>query len=301
MSIAVAASDRQSGTFDIKPSPTGVGAEIFNLDLSRPLSDAVFKQIADAFGRYSVVAFRGQNLSPEQRIAFSRKFGPLQINVRSEFNKPGYPEIYTVSNILKDGKPIGSQDAGRYWHTDLIYLEKPTLASLLYAIEVPERDGATLGNTVFASACAAYDDLPETIQKRLDGLRAVNSYNAMFQRKATQFGARPELTTEKAELYPKDAVHPVIRTHPTTGRKCIFVCDGYTTKILGIPEDESNELLQMLFAHVVKPKYIYRHKWQVGDLTMWDNCAVQHLATFDYAPPLRRHMERTTVEGSIPF
>lgn len=286
---------------DLRPSGTKAGAEIYGLDLEQPLDDATFQEISAAFDRHSVLVFRDQKtLSPEARIAFSKRWGPLQINVRSEFNNPKHPEIYTVSNIVRDGKPIGSGDAGRYWHSDLCYLEKPTRASLLYAIEVPERDGVTLGNTLFASAVAAYDDLPETIKQRLQGLRANNSYNAMFERKAADFGVRPKLTAESAKKYPKDAVHPVVRTHPITGRKAIYVCDGYTTHILDIPEAESRELLEMLYAHVIKPQYVYRHSWRVGDLLMWDNCAVQHLASFDYAP-LHRHMERTTVEGSIPY
>ncbi|MBI3516207.1 MAG: TauD/TfdA family dioxygenase [Proteobacteria bacterium] len=294
------ADDDALQAFDLRPTDTRVGAEIYDLDLSKPLDDGTFRAVSAAFDRYSVLAFRGQDLSPEARIAFSKRFGKLQINVRSEFNKAGYPEIYTVSNILTDGKPIGSGDAGRYWHSDLCYLPTPTRASLLYALVVPERDGVTLGNTLFAGTCASYDTLPATLKRRLEGLRAVNSYNAMFERKASEFGVRPKLTDEMAKSYPKDAVHPVIRTHPTTGRKCIYVCEGYTTRILDIPEAESRELLALLFAQVIKPEYVYRHSWRVGDLLMWDNCAVQHLASFDYAP-LHRHMERTTVEGSIPF
>ena len=291
--------DMKTIDMDLRPSTTGVGAEVFGLDLSLPLADAAFEQVSAAFNRYSVLVLRDQQLTPEQRIAFSRCFGPLQINVRSEFNKPSHPEIYTVSNVLEEGKPIGSQDAGRYWHSDLCYLPIPTLASLLYSLEVPEVDGVALGDTLFASTCASYDDLPAAIKRRLEGLRAVNSYNAMFERKAGEFGVRPKLTDEMAQKFPKDAVHPVIRTHPTTGRKCIYVCEGYTTRILDIQEAESHELLALLFAQVTKPEYVYRHKWRVGDLLMWDNCAVQHLASFDYAP-LHRHMERTTVEGSTP-
>lgn len=286
--------------FDLRPSDTKVGAEIYGFDLGAPLDEAMFRQVSAAFDRHSVLVFRDQALTPEARIAFSKRFGPLQINVRSEFNKPGHPEIYTVSNIEKDGKPIGSGDAGRYWHSDLCYLPTPTRASLLYALVVPERDGKTLGNTLFASTCASYDDLPADVKRRCEGLRAVNSYNAMFDRKAEEFGIRPKLTEADKKKYPKDAIHPVIRTHPVTGRKCIFVCEGYTTHILDVPEAESRELLAILFAQVVKPAYVYRHKWQVGDLLMWDNCAVQHLACFDYAP-LHRRMERTTVEGSIPY
>jgi len=285
---------------DLRPSGNEVGAEIYGFDLAQPLADTQFAEIMAAFDRHAVLAFRDQSLTPAQRVAFSRRFGTLQINPRSEFNKSGHPEIYTVSNIQKDGKPIGSADAGRYWHSDMCYVAVPSRASLLYAIEVPERDGATLGNTLFASTCASYDDLPEAIKRRCAGLRAVNSYNAMFDRKAVEFGIRPRLTETDKAKYPKDAVHPVIRTHPTTGRKCIYVCEGYTTRILDIPENESRELLDLLFAQVIKPQYIYRHSWRVGDLVMWDNCAVQHLASFDYAP-LRRHMERTTVEGTVPY
>lgn len=284
----------------ILPCGKIIGAEISGIDLTQPLEDGVFAAVSAAFDRYSVIVFRDQRLTPEQRIGFSQCFGPLQINVRSEFNKPGYPEIYTVSNILVDGKPIGSRDAGRYWHSDLCYLEKPAMASLLYAIEVPQRDGISLGDTLFASARAAYDDLPEGMKQRLSGLRAVNSYNAMFDRKAAEFSVRPKLDEAARSRYPKDAVHPVVRTHPRTGQKCIYVCEGYTIRILDMPEDESRELLDLLFARVTKPEYIYRHSWRVGDLLIWDNCAVQHLASFDYAP-LRRHMERTTVEGSIPY
>ena len=284
---------------DLRPSGKATGAEIYGLDLAEPLDDATFAEISAAFDRYSVLVFRDQQLTPAQRVSFSKRFGTLQINPRSEFNNPEFPEIYTVSNKQKDGKPIGSADAGRYWHSDLCYMEIPTRASLLYAIEVPERDGVTLGNTLFASTCAAYDELPAEIKQRCAGLRAVNSYNAMFDRKAVEFGIRPKLSEADKAKYPKDAIHPVIRTHPVTGRKCIFVCEGYTTHILGIPQEESRELLALLFAQITQPQSIYRHSWRVGDLLMWDNCAVQHLATFDYAP-LPRHMERTTVEGSIP-
>ncbi|MBV8357795.1 MAG: TauD/TfdA family dioxygenase [Deltaproteobacteria bacterium] len=293
--------DHGLAPFVLQPRNTMIGAQISEIDLRKPLDDSIFYALTAAFDRYSVVVFRNQNLTPEQRIVFSRRFGPLQINVHSEFNKPGYPEIYTVSNILVNGKPIGSRDAGRYWHSALCYLPQPAKASLMYALEVPQRDGASLGDTMFASAGAAYDDLPADIKKRLAGLRAVNSYNAMFNRKAAEFGVRPSLSNEEQKnKYPNDAVHPVIRTHPITGRKCIYVREGYTTHILELPESESRKLLDLLFAQITKPEYIYRHSWRVGDLVMWDNCAVQHLASFDYAPPLRRHMERTTVEGSIP-
>src|SRR5215471_6944783 len=251
------APERQSATFEIRPSDTMVGAEVLGLDLSKPLDEAAFEKVSAAFDSFSVVCFRDQVLTPEQQIAFSRRFGPLQVNVRSEFNKPGYPEIYIVSNVLVDGK---------YWHSDLCYLQKPSRASLLYALEVPQRDGVPLGDTLFASAWAAYEDLPSEVKRRVDRLRAVNSYNAMYDRKASEFGVRPGLTDdERKNKYPRDAVHPVVRTHPITGRKCIYVCEGYTTRILDVSDGESRELLDLLFAQVTKPQYVYRHKWRVGD------------------------------------
>jgi taurine dioxygenase len=287
--------------FELRPNAAAIGAEVCSIDLAETLDDATFAQISDAFDRHAVLVFRDQKLAPERHIAFSRRFGPLQVNVRSEFNKPGYPELYIVSNVLVDGKPIGSRDAGRYWHSDICYVEKPSRASLLYAREIPTRNGVALGDTMFASTCAAYDALPDALKRRLEGLRAANSYNAMYERKVQDFGLRPPLTPEARAKYPADAIHPVVRTHPRTGRKSIYVCEGYTTHILGIPEEESRELLATLFAQVVRPEFVYRHRWRVGDLVMWDNCATQHKVSFDYELPLRRRLERTTVEGSVPY
>jgi len=287
--------------FEIHPLGSALGAEVLGTDLVRPLDGAVFRRISDAFDHYSVLVFRDQKVSPEQHIAFSRRFGPLQVNVRSEFNRPGYPEIYIVSNVMVDGRPIGSRDAGRYWHSDICYVEKPSRASLLYALEIPIKDGVARGDTLFAGTCAAYEALPEELKRRLEGLRAANSYNAMYERKVEEFGLRPPLTAEARAKYPADAIHPVIRTHPLTGRKSIYVCEGYTTHIVGVSEEESQTLLRALFAEVVRPEFIYRHRWRVGDLVMWDNCATQHKVSFDYELPLRRRLERTTVEGSVPY
>lgn len=289
-------------TFEIKPSPSGTGAEVSGLDLSKPLGDQTFKRISDAFNEYSVLVYRDQKLTPEQQIAFSRKWGPLQVNVRGDFNKPGYPEIYIVSNVLVDGRPVGSQDAGRYWHTDLCYLPKPTKCSLLYAHEIPVKDGRVLGDTMFASNVNAYERLPRTVRQCLAGKKAANSYRYMYDRKVYEFGLRPKLTEEEKKKYPEDAIHPVIRTHPETGKKCIFVCEGYTTHILDMSRAKSDELLQLLFDMVQQPHNVYRHTWRLGDMLMWDNCAVQHKVNFDYELPLRRRMERCTVEAAqVPF
>tara|TARA_R110000787_G_scaffold16622_46_gene51527 strand:+ start:7272 stop:8156 length:885 start_codon:yes stop_codon:yes gene_type:complete len=288
---------------DIQISPTGrvYGAEITGANLTRPVSDELFGRIEATLNRYSVVVMRDQKLTGEQLAGFSRRFGTLQINVRAEANSGEAPEIYWISNITKDGKPVGSHDAGRYWHSDLCYLEKPSRATLLNAIEVPEKDGRVYGDTCFISAVDAYDALSDEMKQRLAGLRAANGYRFMWNKKALEFGLRPVLSEKELEKYPADAIHPVVRTHPHTGRKCLYVCEGYTHRILDLPESESDDLLQELFTHMKQPAFAHNHNWRIGDLLIWDNCAVQHKATNDFQLPLRRLMQRCTVEGSIPF
>lgn len=285
--------------FGVRRCTPQFGAEVTGVDLSRPLDDAAFRRVYDLFLDHSVIFFRGQQLSPEAHVAFSRRFGELEIHVRKECLRPGFPEIFVVSNIIENGKPIGTQDAGSFWHSDLCYLREPSRGSLFYAREVPERDGVVYGDTLFASACAAYDALPGDMKKRLEGLKAVHSYVKGYHR-PRKSGPRPELTEEQKRRTP-DVEHPLVRTHPETGRKCLFVNEGYTVRIAGLPQAESDELLQFLFAHITSPEFVYRHNWRVGDFLIWDNCAVQHRAMLDYELPLRRRMERTTLTGTAPF
>jgi taurine dioxygenase len=288
-----------------------LGAEISGVDLSEPLDDDTFAQVSKAFFDNEVMVFRGQKLTPEQQIAFTRRFGVLEPHVRKESRLPGYPEILVVSNLVKDdGTPIGTQDAGRFWHSDLSYKREPSLLSALYALEVPVKDGTVLGDTEFASTTAAYEALPEDMKKRLQTLKNVHSYvyyrnkNRKAQREekvrtATEV-TEYELAEDQLKAVP-DTEAPIVRTHPVTGRKGLFVNEAHTSHIAGLPAAESEALLQKIYAHVVNPEFRYRHRWQPGDLLMWDNAAVQHKATFDYALPLRRLMYRTTVRGTAPF
>jgi taurine dioxygenase len=288
-----------------------LGAEISGVDLSEPLDDDTFAQVSKAFFDNEVMVFRGQKLTPEQQIAFTRRFGVLEPHVRKESRLPGYPEILVVSNLVKDdGTPIGTQDAGRFWHSDLSYKREPSLLSALYALEVPVKDGTVLGDTEFASTTAAYEALPEDMKKRLQTLKNVHSYvyyrnkNRKAQREekvrtATEV-TEYELAEDQLKAVP-DTEAPIVRTHPVTGRKGLFVNEAHTSHIAGLPAAESEALLQKIYAHVVDPEFRYRHRWQPGDLLMWDNAAVQHKATFDYALPLRRLMYRTTVRGTAPF
>jgi taurine dioxygenase len=281
-------------------SSAPLGAEIRGVNLAHPVEDSVFRKIVDLFHEHEVVYFREQSLTPEQHIAFSRRFGELELHVRQECCRPGYPELFVVSNILENGRPIGSQDAGLFWHSDLCYLKEPSRGSLFYAREVPrDAHGNPAGDTMFASATAAYEALTAADKRLLDGVKALNSYAKGYYRDRKS-GPRKELTEEQKRRTP-DIEHPIVRTHPYTGKKCLFLNEGYTTRIVGMGESESDALLARLFEHSTRPEFVYRHPWRVGDLLMWDNCSVQHRAVMDYALPQRRRMERTTLCGSIPF
>jgi taurine dioxygenase len=281
--------------FEIRPLDAALGAEVIGLDLSQPLSAEDFQRIHRAHLDYHVVVFRDQRITPAQQIVFSRRFGPLQIHVLHQFQLANHPEILIVSNVLKDGKPIGLGDAGHFWHSDLSYKETPSLGSLLHAIELP----AEGGDTLFANMHAAYDGLPAALKHRIDGLTAEHTYLARYAELQKRSPWRPNLTPEQIAQV-KPVVQPVVRTHPETGRKALFVSEHFTTKIVGLPDAESRALLDELFAHSVQPQYVYRHQWREHDLVFWDNRSLLHLAagTPDH---LRRVMYRTTIEGDKPF
>jgi len=286
---------------DLQSMPGPIGASISGLDLREPIDGVIFSAIEAALYQYAVVVIRSNLLTPQQLASFSRRFGSPQINVRAEARNADTPEVFWISNITENGKPVGSHDAGRYWHSDLCYLESPSKLTLLNAIEVPACGEQVFGDTQFASATAAYDALSETMKARLNGLEAANGYRYMWNKKAYEFGLRPVLRQEELEArFPPDAVHPIVRTHPVNKRKCLYVCEGYTHKVVGLAQDESDALLRDLFDHLADPAFHYRHQWRDGDLLMWDNCAVQHKATNDYELPLRRLMQRCTIEGSAP-
>ena len=288
-----------------------LGAEISGVDLSQPLEDSTFAKISKAFFDHEVVVFRNQKITPEQQIAFTRRFGVLEQHVRKEHRLDGYPEILIVSNVLNsEGKAIGVEDAGRFWHSDLSYKQVPSLLSALYAIEVPVKDGVVLGHTNFASTTAAYEALPEDMKRKLGRLKNVHSYvyyrgkNIQAQKEEQARGDRVVqehvLTPEHLAQVP-DAEMPIVRTHPVTGKKGLFINEAHTSHIVGLPNAEGAALLKEICAHIIKPEFQYEHHWKAGDLLMWDNVAVQHKANFNYRLPLRRLMYRTTVRGTAPF
>jgi taurine dioxygenase len=282
--------------YSIAPFDAKLGAEINGVDLSKDLDDSVFARIEADFDTHSVIVFRDQTLPPDRQLAFARRFGELEINAFDAYALDDQPAVLRISNIMRDGRPIGYADAGSHWHSDMSYTRQPPRCTLLHALEVPEKDGKALGDTLFVGTGFAYDALPEATRMRLDGLRAVHRFAA----KERGFAKPLTLSQEQIERYP-DAVHPVVRTHPRTGRKCLYVRRGECVAIPGMAEAEALALIDELSEHCVRPEFQYRHEWRVGDLLMWDNCAVQHKAIKDYDLPQRRLLHRVTVNGSVPF
>ena len=286
----------------VRKCDAALGAEIV-FDLSRPIDQAIFAEIEGIFHDNIVVFYRDQHLTNEQHIAFSRRFGELEIHIVKKYLLPDYPEILLVSNIKNDaGEHVGLADAGFTWHSDTSYRKNPSRCSLLYAKEVPHRDGKPLGDTVFANCILAYEALPEVVKRRLAGAKAIHRYS---MRRRIDNSPRPKLTAAQLAETP-DIAHPIVRTHPYTGRKALYVTAGECIGILlpngeEMPEDEALGLIAELDAHCVRPEFCYRHSWRVGDLVMWDNASAMHLAICDYALPERRLMHRTTVIGSEPF
>jgi taurine dioxygenase len=281
----------------VRKSEAACGAEIV-FDLSQPIDEAAFRELEGLFHDNIMVFFRDQRLSEDQHIAFSRRFGELEIHIVKKYLLPGYPEILLISNVRDDAdEHIGLADAGFTWHTDTSYRRRPSRCSLLYAKEVPERDGRALGDTVFANTVAAYDALPPAMKRRLAGLKAIHRY---AMRRRVENSPRPKLTAAQLAETP-DILHPIVRTHPSTGRKALYVTAGECIGIDGMPEDEALDLIAELDTHCVRPEFCYRYRWRVGDLVMWDNASAMHLAICDYALPERRLMHRTTVIGSEPF
>jgi taurine dioxygenase len=282
-------------TVRIVPSQDIIGADIVDVDLAQPLTDETFARIESAFNAHAVVCFRKQQLNEAQLIAFARRFGEVERIFLSHYAHPRHPEIMFVSNIKENGRDIGHADAGRVWHTDMSYTARPPRATLLYALEVPMENGVALGDTQFASAAAAHDSLPVETQRRIASLRAIHQ---VAGRRATTGTGQWDQAQRREQ---PAVVHPVVRTHPFTGRKCLYVSKGECEGIEGMETAQALALIAELADRSVEPRFRHTHHWQVHDLLMWDNCTVQHLASFDYAwPKHRRLMHRVTVGGTAP-
>ena len=283
---------------EIVPSGAALGAEICNIDLSQPLDAGAFSSIEDAFSRHSVLCFRDQRLDEIQFLAFMNRFGRVENVPIKDFAHPKFPDIFFVSNIRDGGRTIGHDDAGAVWHTDMSYSERPPRISALHAKEVPVENGVAKGDTQFASTAAAYDSLSDADKRRIGDLFAYHDLAGRRVKKPKQTETNSELEMRRRKQ--PNVLHPVVRIHPVTGRKCLYVTNGECIGIDGMEEAEALPLIDGLARHIYRPPYRHTHKWRFGDLLMWDNCAVQHIATFDYKwPEHRRLMWRITV-GAAP-
>jgi taurine dioxygenase len=281
----------------IQPVSPHIGAEVVGADLRQPVGDNLFRQLHQAWvDADGLLIVRDQVLEPEQQIAFSRRFGELASAgdnpVIQKYCLPGYPEIFRVSNKRKEGEPLGREDAGTYWHADGTWQAHPSKASILYALEVP-RVG---GNTMFADLYQAWETLSPTMQRLLEGLQAVH---AMANAGDTSYGR--ELAGKGDIVAAKSATHPLVITHPDSGRKALFVNRGYTAEIVGMAKAESDALLGFLFQHSTAPELVYRHSWRPNDLVIWDNRCTAHYAIPDYKAVGDRYLHRTSVKGDRPM
>ena len=285
----------------IIPSGATLGARIEDLDLGQTLSEADFRAILRAFGTHGVLCFPRQSFDVEPFVAFASRFGELEINVANRFHEPGHPEMMILSNITRDGQPIGAGDAGQGWHTDMSYSHQIALANILHALAVPVRDGRPRGDTEFLNMHAAYDDLPAEVKKRLEGRTATHDFAKFWDMMRARPGnTRPPLTPEQRRRKPPVS-QPIFRIHPITGRRVLYCNPGYAIRIDGMDERESAEMLAMLFEHQSQDKYRYAHHWAEGDVLMWDNIGTTHNAVADYRPEEPRYMRRLQVMATLDY
>jgi taurine dioxygenase len=285
----------------ITASGKALGATIEDIDLSQPVADAEFKRILRALGEFGVLCFPDQRLETDAFARFGALFGELEVNVANQFHEPDHPEVMILSNRTRDGKPVGLGDAGQGWHTDMSYSKDVALANVLYAIEVPMRDGRPLGDTQFRNMHAAYEGLPADIKRRLAGRTATHDFAKFWDMMRARPGSQraPLTPTQRARKPPVS--QPIFRTHPITGRTILYCNPGYATRIDGMVQRESDELLELLFAHQEKPEYFYAHQWAVGQVLMWDNIGTVHNAVPDYRPDEPRYMRRVQVMATKDY
>jgi taurine dioxygenase len=268
-----------------------LGAEVSGVDLSRPLADAVIAEIRRALIGNCVIFFRDQHLTPEQHLAFGRRFGELQVHDFVE----GMDDREEVLEVRKE--EYETRNFGGSWHTDVSYLERPALGSVLYAREVPEHGG----DTMFANQYLAYEALSDGMKTMLGGMTAIHSAGRIYgtAAKRAKEALPSSMSFHFSEAAHAEVEHPVIRTHIETGRKTLYVNGNFTVRFKGMTEEESAPLLQYLYRHAVRPEFTCRFRWRENSIAFWDNRAVQHYAVNDYHGQ-RRVMHRVTIHGERP-
>ncbi|MFM1814111.1 MAG: hypothetical protein RLZ98_806 [Pseudomonadota bacterium] len=285
--------------FDLKKLTPAIGAEIRGVDLSSDVSDALVAAIEQALLDNLVLVIRDQKLSPPDQIAFTSRYGELVRRIKGDFLHPVYPDVLVLSNRMEKGKPVGAttEYAGFTWHADLTYAERPSMGSMLHALEVPEEGG----DTAWCNMYLAYETLPEATRSKIDNLNAIHERD---RRKNPRAGLTDNFNLDVNAYYDLNIpprLHPMVRTHPKTGRKALFVSPRFTIGIHNMPDSEAQPLLDELFEHQRKPEFMYRHKWRLGDLVFWDNRCTIHLACGGIKEPGIRHLHRTSIAGDVPY
>ncbi len=287
--------DQAEQQVKVIPSGQPLGATVEGLDLAQSLDEASFTVVRNALGKHGVLRFPKQQLSAQQLVDFSARFGRLEINVANAYQEPGLPEVMILSNMKENGKPIGFADAGQSWHTDMSYSRTIAFANVLYGIKIPRRNGKTLGNTEFCNMHAAYDGLSDELKQRLEGKTVLHDFNKFWEMMRREKGStRPPLTEAQRKSKPPVS-HPVFLTHPLTGRKVLYANPGYAMRINELPEKESDDILAFLFEHQTQPAYRYAHVWEEGDLMLWEDIGTIHNAVADYGPDEHRLIKRCQV------
>ena len=275
---------------ETQPLGPGFGLETSAVDASRPLSPGEFSELEQTFFRAQLLVLRDQRLTPQQFLAFARRFGPPEPHVIDQFHHPEESNILILSNRKKNGQAIGLADAGSYFHTDYSYLQVPARATMLYSIEVPKAGGPTL----FANQYAAYDELSDAMKRRIAPLIAVHHYgNRKVADEMSRVAASPLTDEQKAKM--PLITHPLVRPHPVTERKALYAVSGSSYGIVGMPEDEAVALLDELAAHATQPKYVISYPYRVGDVVIWDNASLLHSATLT-EPDDPRTLWRITIK-----
>jgi len=274
---------------DLKP---GFGAEILGVNLAKA-DEATLREVVDVFQKNGAIALRQQSMSPDDLVRFVSAFGTPEGHTMSQYTLPGYPLVYVLSNRVENGRPVGAHYDGLGWHTDYSYKSEPVMCTMLYCVQAPP-EGA---DTLLADGVAAYNELPPERQAALQKLRLHHSYQHFM---ATREHHRAELT-EKQKAENPDVIHPLIRTHPANGRKALWPSTGTVTEIIGQDDPRDLSLLDELIAFLTQEKFVYRHKWRVGDLLMWDNrCTLHTGSEFDHENYIRE-MHRLWVRGDKPY
>ena len=290
-----------SASMTVNPLGPALGAEIVGIDVSQPFDDKTFAAIHQAILDHLVIVIRDQKLTPPQQIAFSRRWGDLVRRIAPNFLHADYPDILVLSNRKVDGVYEGAIPAyaGFTWHADLTYAERPYMGSTLHALEVPEEGG----DTAFANMYRAYETLPEETRRKIDTLKAIHMRDRRKNPRAriTDTSLAGHDIDKYFDIPTPDSVHPVVRTHPETGRKALFVQPRFAVAIENMDDKEGQPLLDELFEHQKRPEFVYRHKWRLGDLVFWDNRCTIHLACGGIVPPGIRHLHRTAIAGDVPY